>query len=223
MRRYHPSLDTIPMPTRLAALPVDARGFPVPWFVAWVGGQPDHRIVDPEKVRRAYRDQRCFLCGERRGRFLSFVIGPMCTVNRLSAEPPSHLDCARYAVQACPFLARPHMVRRDAGLPDQVRDAPGQMLRHNPGVQAVWTTRDMRLVRAGGGVLCRLGDPTAVEWYAEGRPATRAEVEAAFARGMPVLDEQARAEGPQAALLLAQLAQAAQRWLPPRAPGGTHG
>ena len=38
-----------PMPSRIAALPVDERGYPVPWFVAWIDGKPEFRCADPAK------------------------------------------------------------------------------------------------------------------------------------------------------------------------------
>jgi hypothetical protein len=34
----------------------------------------------------------------------------------MSAEPPSHRECAEYAVRACPFLTRPLAVRNERGL-----------------------------------------------------------------------------------------------------------
>lgn len=100
--RVRPELP--PMPPRVAQLPLDPdRGYPVPWFAAWFDadgqpcergqGKPDYRVVHPEDVRDAHRFELCWICGGRRGAFATFVIGPMCAVNRTSAEPPSHLDC----------------------------------------------------------------------------------------------------------------------------------
>jgi len=45
------------------------------------------------------RHKRCWLCGQPLGKFMCFVVGPMCAINKTSAEPPSHRDCALYAVQ----------------------------------------------------------------------------------------------------------------------------
>ena len=33
-------------------------------------------------------------------------------MNRTSAEPPSHRDCAEFAVKACPFLTQRELTRR---------------------------------------------------------------------------------------------------------------
>ncbi len=116
----------------------------------------------------------------------------MCTVNRISAEPPSHRDCARYAVQVCPFLANPAMRRRPTGLDNM----PGVAILRNPGVTAIWVTRTFRPVSDGkGGVLVEMGPADRVEWWAEARPATRAEVLASLESGLPALREAADVDG----------------------------
>ena len=104
------------------------RGYPVPWFVAWLdddgkpaecgAGTPDFRIILEGAAMTAHRFNLCWLCGQRLGSHNAFVVGPVCAVNRTSAEPPMHLDCATWSVQGCPFLTRPHMHRREAGLPE---------------------------------------------------------------------------------------------------------
>lgn len=94
------------LPPRIAKLPTDERGYPVPYFVEWIDGKPDFRVMSSKNLARAVKYRRCWICGEELGRFLCFTIGPMCGVNRISSEPPSHYDCARFAVSACPFLTR---------------------------------------------------------------------------------------------------------------------
>jgi hypothetical protein len=37
-----------PMPDSIAKLPRDERGYPVPWFVAWVNGKADFRCARAE-------------------------------------------------------------------------------------------------------------------------------------------------------------------------------
>jgi hypothetical protein len=82
-------------PPAIQALPLDRRGFPVPWFIKWFDGQPDFRVADREKMALAVRHGRCWICGKPMGRMKCFVIGPMCAVNRISSEPPSHPRPAR--------------------------------------------------------------------------------------------------------------------------------
>lgn len=176
--------DPPPPPPRVARLPRDRQGRPVPWFVAWIDGVPDFRIVARGKVEESVRFGRCFICGDELGRWLTFAVGPLCTINRTAPEPPAHKECAQYAVSACPFLTRPRMRRREAGLPEGLSldtHAPGAALAHNPGVTALWTTRQQQpFTDDEGGLLFRMGDPHEVLWFTEGRAATRAEALAAL-------------------------------------------
>src|SRR6516162_9906742 len=96
------------IPDRIKRLRV-FRGYPVPWFVPWLNHEPEFRCMTQEKMQLAIEQKRCWICGQKLGTFMTFVVGPMCTVNRINAEPPSHKDCATFAVQACPFLTKPHM------------------------------------------------------------------------------------------------------------------
>ncbi len=206
-----PRFEPRQLPERMRKLPLDHRGFPVPWFVAWVdakgalwdqgrpGAVPDFRVVDSRKLVRAVRERRCWLCGEPLGRFLAFVIGPMCAVNRINSEPPSHRDCAEFAMWACPFLSRPKMRRNEVGLPPDMKPAPGEHLEHNPGAMALWVATSYRAVpawRGNDGVLFELGDPIELQWFVEGRRATAGEIKDALAKGLPQLrDVAAKQEG----------------------------
>jgi hypothetical protein len=119
-------------------------------------------------------------------------------------------------VRACPFLTQRELERRTIGLPDDISSAPGLGLTHNPGVALLWVTKSYRLfevpaeavAEAGArpGVLLAIGDPVAIRCYREGRAATREEVGAAVAKGLPALRATAQAQGPRAmTALLAQL------------------
>ena len=191
------NLEIDEMPSRIASLPVDpVRKIPVPWFVAWIDGKPEFRVADGEKRSLAVREKRCWVCGEKLGRIMTFVIGPMCGINRTSMEPPSHSDCALYSVRHCPFLSRPQMDRRESGmdaLVEQGASCDGEMIRRNPGVSALWNTRDYKMFNDGkGGYLLRVGDPESVWWFCEGRQATCEEVEASIVSGIPLLLNMAR-------------------------------
>ena len=187
--------DLPELPRRMRGLPVDARGYPVPWFVEWIDGIPDFRIVKRDAVTDAIRFKKCWICGDRMGRFGAFVIGPMCTVNRLSSEPPSHRECAEFAAKACPFLVRPGAKRREANMTRQKKEAPGNMLLHNPGVAAVWISDRWKPFRVEDGILFDVGQPTEIHWYREGRAATTREILAGIDSGLPALMELAEKEG----------------------------
>jgi hypothetical protein len=194
------------IPARMARLPLDKHGRIVPWFVAWIDGQPDHRIVGEGKPAEAIIERRCWLRGHRLGVYATFVIGPMCAVNRISAEPPSHRDCAVYAATVCPFLTTPRMNRRENGKPADITEPAGIMIKRNPGVALVWTTRRWAWKNdpGAGGYLAHLGDPTETLWFAEGREATREEITASIDSGLELLQAHA-AEDDNPAAALAEL------------------
>jgi hypothetical protein len=56
------SVDFKTMPARMRDLPLDERGYPVPWFVAWVDGKPEFRAMDRHKFVTAIREKRCWVC-----------------------------------------------------------------------------------------------------------------------------------------------------------------
>lgn len=191
-----------PMPRHIAALPVH-RGFPVPFFVAWPNGVPDFRVVDARKHDKALRENRCMVCGQRMGQLFAFPLGPMCAVNRVSSEAPSHVECVDWSARACPFLSRPNMVRREGGLPSESREAAGVALRRNPGVALVWVTTSFKTFDVQGGRLFQVGDPKRVVAYREGRLATPEEVIESVASGFPLLADAAAKEGREAVAELA--------------------
>ena len=195
MTQLNAAIAAIPLPARMRHLPVSDKGFPVPWFVEWIGGKPDFRVMDAGKLRRALKFDLCWLCGQTLGRFKVFTIGPMCAVNRTSAEPPSHRDCAEYAVKACPFLTRPRMRRNDKDLPANSIGAGGIMLERNPGCTLLWITHDYRVIGTANGPLLRIGEPVEIVAYAEGRQATRAELDASITSGLPLLAKEAALDG----------------------------
>jgi hypothetical protein len=207
------------VPPRVARLPVSPEGYFVPWFV-WFrdDGTPDFRVVAPGKVGIAYRQRRCWICGEHLGRHLSFVAGPMCGVNRTSAEPPSHRDCAIFAATACPFLSQPRMRRNDKGLPEERTYNEGAIPR-NPGVSMVWTTgsyKPFTVPRTDGsaGNLFTMGEPEEVLWFCQGRAADRIEVMDSVGSGMPILRAAADHDGPAAHKELDSLYQSFLKLLP---------
>jgi hypothetical protein len=188
------SIRNIPIPPRMARRPVSNKGFPVPHFVTAKDddGNWDFRFVDARMIFGCHRRKVCWLCGEPLGQYLAFVIGPMCAINRVSSEPPSHRDCAEYAVKACPFLTRPAMRRNDADLSEeqkglQIKQAPGIAISHNPGATLLWITKSYKVERSGNGLLFFIGEPREHFWFKEGRTATRDEVMAAIEKGLPYL------------------------------------
>lgn len=185
-------------PPGIQALPCDVRGFPIPWFVHIdEAGTPHFPVMGHNKVRDAVRHGRCWICGGKLGRIKAFVIGPMCAVNRISAEPPSHPLCAEYAARACPFLTRP-LAKRAPVTPGQYAPPPGEMIERNPGVTLVWWTLRYELFKVDNGALFKIGAPHRTLWFAHGRLASRDEVLESIDSGLPILRDMAESESPEA-------------------------
>jgi hypothetical protein len=220
---YNAKISAIPMPPRIARRPVSPTGYPIPFFVHVDDqGAPDFRVVGRGKIGQAVKRRLCWVCGEPLGRTFAMTLGPMCAINRTISEPPSHRECAVYSAVACPFLSNPRMRRNEAGIraadgsmEDGFVEASGVGLRRNPGAMAVWCTRGYRPFQVpGGGVLFTFDDPTEVLWFAEGRTATRREVDASINSGLPLLLHEAEKEGPRAVAELGCMTEAARRYLP---------
>lgn len=206
-----------PLPKRFVKLPIDHRGYPVPWFVTWIDGKPDFRVSNAEKRVQAANKRLCWLCGEPVGRYLAFVIGPMCAVNRNTSEPGCHRDCAEFAVQACPFMILPDAQYRTAHLP-----ADGQQLPHglpgNPGAACIWITETFKPYRVEDSWLIRVGPPVETLWYAMGKPATRQQILDCFDARLHFLSDIAKEQGPEAESALAAMVANTMRLLPADTP-----
>lgn len=181
-------------PLYMADLPLDSRGYPVPWFVDWLTNEagervPEFRAMDLRKWERAVKQHLCWVCGKQLGVYVAFVIGPMCGVNRTTSEPPCHRACAEWSARNCPFLSRPHMTRREMDHPD-INPGAGCPISRNPGTTLVWIARDYEVFSDGkGGYLIHLGEPVSISFWAEGKAATRAQIDASVDSGIPILEE----------------------------------
>jgi hypothetical protein len=217
---------TLPdMPARIARLPRDERGYPVPRFVPWVKdgefarrldplAKPEFRYADPQFRSRAFHHGLCWVCGERLGVHKVYGLGPMCVVNRITSEPAMHRDCAEWSARACPFLIHPREKRNEKNINPIAGNPGGLMIKRNPGCVALYETPIAKAIKAGDGWLIKLGDPDRVDWLAEGRQATREEVLASIDSGYPILFAEAKRDGLQAIHALGVMRTVAQKLLP---------
>jgi hypothetical protein len=204
-------IRSIPVPPRLRGFPLSDEGYPVPWFVPFIDGKPEFRGMDGAKFKHAVSARRCWLCGGLLGRYLTFPIGPMCAITRTTAEPPSHLDCAEYAVRVCPFLTQPRMRRNEKDLPESGKVA-GISIPRNPGVTVLWTCLDYQIFDSNG-TLFRVGEPQHVECWANGQRATKQEILDSIESGYPLLQREADRDGADAIKDLAKYRARAYRVL----------
>jgi len=186
-----------PLPERIKRLPMDARGFPVPWFVVWYDGKPDFRVTDADKKQLAVTARLCWVCGEPMGPDLCFVATPICAIYRDAPEPPCHRECGIFAAQACPFLTKPRMRRWESGMPEESVPAVGDV-DMSPGAAMLWITRSYRTREVDDDIVFEMGEPVEVLWIVEGRDATRAEAWESIKDQLSELTEHAQKRGPQA-------------------------
>lgn len=180
----------VDVPERMRELPTDPRTrHLVPFFVHRDDdGSFDFRVIGRGKIDYCTSHNACWLCGQWMGGGDKwFAIGPMCAINRISSEPPSHHECVRFAVQTCPFMLMPKASRRETGVA-HLGPAGGVMVTRNPGVTLLWHTRRFRRITGPKhGTVFDVGEPFDVEWWAQGRRATRDEVLASIDSGLPTL------------------------------------
>jgi hypothetical protein len=110
------------IPFRLSRRPRDARGFVIP-FTQFIkpDGTADFRVMDDDHTRKAVRRRLCSLCGDQMRGDVWFVGGPKCVDNGYFYDPPMHRECALYALQTCPHLARTK--GKYAPVPDRIEGA----------------------------------------------------------------------------------------------------
>jgi len=176
----------------------------------------DFRLASSAKRVHAVKHRLCWICGQTLGRYLAFTVGPMCAVNLNTSEPPSHRECAEFAAKACPFLTLPDSMYRDKNLPEDAKSMP-HLLAGNPGGAVVWVTRSFepyRVPGSPGAWLIRIGPAVEVQWWVRGHLASRAEALALLEARLPLLEQIAAQEGPDALAALAGMVTACKRWLP---------
>lgn len=156
------------MPAAVALLPKDERGFPVPFFSPkGPGGKPVFAAADERKRRQCAVQRLCWICGQPLFDLLAFVGGPKSADNRVFSDAASHVECAVYSVQVCPWLADPAYGRRafdhlGAPMPGQTDDKPGRV--------CVFVTRDYRIVKLGPGHnwLFKVDPALEIQWWKDG-------------------------------------------------------
>src|SRR5271170_5093605 len=156
------------LPERMHHLPIDERGYPIPEFVSNIDGMRDFRVVSLEHLANCIRDNVCWICAQSLDVSKVFVIGPLAALQGVSNEPPSHIECAEFAVRACPFLLLPNAQHRPTDNP-KTQKLPGSMKR-NPGACCLYTVTAYthRKKPDGSGIVFRTGPALRVGWYTQG-------------------------------------------------------
>ncbi len=117
------------IPPFLSHLKVDSRGYPIPFFVSWIKGKPEFRLLDVHKQEICIREHKCGICGKKLVKNVAyFISGPLGAKNQVSTDPPMHKECAEFSLQACPHMHFERADRRDANLPAGVEGNATQLL-----------------------------------------------------------------------------------------------
>lgn len=98
----------VPVPSRMAKLPKDHRGYPIPANVYRDGtGNPHFTINDQQTRLRQMHHDLCPICGDKLPRGRWFCGGPLSAFHPQGVyiDLPMHHECAAYALQVCPYLA----------------------------------------------------------------------------------------------------------------------
>lgn len=188
LREGFPSL-----PVRMRTLPRDDAGLPIPYLLTLIDGRAEMSRADHAKAAACHAQQRCWLCGDKLGKYTAFMTEALAAVTRISRTPPAHQDCAKYAAQA--------------GL----LQAPGV------NVSLVWVSRSHGVRVSHGAQLFILGDAEQTFWYSDGRLATRDEVQRSMEVGLPSLYAVAQEGGNEAVMGLDLQVARATRQFPPHA------
>ncbi len=165
-----------PLPDGVAALPRNAQGLPVPWFVAALpdGTRSDLRVADPEKRDRSILRSLCWVCGLPLDRMRVFIGGPLSVRNRRFSDSWMHPACAEFSAAGCPFLNGSMARRSGRAMPGPTHSPAGLKLDSIDLVALYYTTRPARIERGGA---ISPGAARWVRWWSRGAQLPQAEGE----------------------------------------------
>ena len=187
---------------------------PVPWFLAdqdAIGlktGSWNFREVMASRANLALRNRVCWICGTPHHGHATVIGGPASIITGNVSDPPSHPECAEFAVQVCPFLVNPERERRADLTPNDL--TPGVLLQHNPGLAILWTASAVHFTRFSdrtkGTSLIRIPAlaPVKLTCWCHGRQANAGEIGAALDKALTSLINLAMQHGPEAVSDLAE-------------------
>lgn len=98
-------IKSIPIPDRVASLPRDERGYPIPYFIPIVDGKENFKYMDAPKQLRCATQRICMICGQKLlPKQYWYITGPIGRKNFTVSDPAMHEECARYSLAVCPHM-----------------------------------------------------------------------------------------------------------------------
>jgi hypothetical protein len=133
---------SVDIPDRMKHLPRDPRGYPIFVMAYRDAAGRAHFTINDEMMRlRLITRDLCSICGTPLFRGRWFVGGEKSAFHPQGAyiDPPMHTECARFALQVCPYLASPNYSKLLNGA-TQAPDDPTILV--NPTAQISPSTAD---------------------------------------------------------------------------------
>ncbi len=165
-------LRQVKIPPRMAKLPRDPRGYPIPVNVLQSGGIVDFRVIDHESTMRLLKTRCCAMCGQPLGTRMAFVGGPSSIAHRLFTDAPVHRECGTYAIKVCPFLAAPKFAYSrhvPSDLPEGLTAVVNEGVSTNrPEFFGLGICEDFELVDYAGQIAIHAAPWKRLEWWAYG-------------------------------------------------------
>lgn len=140
-------------------MPRDRHGHIVTWSSGWLDGEPMLGTNDAAKVARCILERLCGACGDPLDYWIAFLGDEVVVKSREFLEPPMHVDCARYSIAVCPYLASPDFAPK--------RTRPGVMQvadRTRSPRMALYITRGFRIA-LGVLPMSKADAPHSLEWF----------------------------------------------------------
>lgn len=122
------------IPKELSHLKIDKRGYPIPYFVSWINGEPEFRYMDAARVKRIIENKLCHICGIKLPKdYFYFISGPVGLQNKVSSDAAMHRVCAEFSLRACPHLFLQKAERRENDELGKLLNAqPSPLIREKP-------------------------------------------------------------------------------------------
>lgn len=116
------SFTDIKIPDLMRKLPLDSRGYPIPYVVLNDDkGCPHFKINDDTKSDECIAKNLCTICGTKMDRTSMWLLGgPQSAFHPKGSfvEPPVHRECGLYALQVCPYLRYNNYGKKDIMVKD---------------------------------------------------------------------------------------------------------
>lgn len=108
--------QSVPLPIWMQKLPRDPRGYPIPYIAMRdKDGRAHFTVTDENRRQEVIKKGLCGICGRKLLKRKALIGGPSAVFHPNAGaflDPSMHLECARYALQVCPYIVVPNYNKR---------------------------------------------------------------------------------------------------------------